>query len=358
MRWGVSTGASRLASGTMTIHRRLEERLAEFARRETALLFGSGFLANTGVVAALARPGDIVFCDELSHPSILDGCRLSRAEMFVYDHCDVDHLAWGIGRADGRGALVVTDSVFSIDGDIAPLLEVVELAAQHALRVVVDESHGIGAIGPGGRGALADIGLEDHVDAIVGTLGNALGSYGGFVACDRPMARHLVNAARTLQFSAAPSPPAVGGALAALDVLEERPRLLDRLRANAAALRDELDLEGFDMSASPTQILSLVVGDPRRAVRVCEAALERGVFAQTVRPPAVGPEASRLRLSVTASHRAEELRGAARILGQTARAAGFEPLRAEAEPPPEAVDFDEPELEPSRGVFDFEARAA
>jgi len=357
MRWGVSTGASRLASGTMTIHRRLEERLAEFVRRETALLFGSGFLANTGVVAALARPGDIVFCDELSHPSILDGCRLSRAETFVYDHCDVEHLAWGIGQADGRGALVVTDSVFSIDGDIAPLLDVVELTAHHRLRLVVDESHGIGALGPGGRGALADLGLEDDVDVIVGTLGSALGSYGGFVACDRPMARYLVNAARTLQFSAAPSPPAVGGALAALDVLEQRPRLLDRLRVNAAALRDELDVEGFDMSGSPTQILSLAIGDPRRAVRICDAALERGVFAQTVRPPTVAPETSRLRLSVTASHRAEELRGAARILGQVARAAGFEP-HVEAEPPLEPVDVEEPQIEPSRGVFDFEARAA
>jgi 7-keto-8-aminopelargonate synthetase-like enzyme len=222
---------------------------------------------------------------------------------------------------------------------------------------VVDESRGIGAIGPGGRGALADIGLEDHVDVIVGTLGNALGSYGGFVACDRPMARYLVTAARTLQFSAAPSPPAVGGALAALDLLEQRPRLVDRLRANAAALRDELSSECFDMSDSPTQILSVVVGDARRAVRICEAALERGVFAQTVRPPAVAPGWSRLRLAVMASHRVEELRVAARILGQVARAAGFEP-ESHAEPQLETADREEPQLEPSRGVFDFEARAA
>ena len=356
-RWGVSTGASRLASGTMTIHRRLEERLAEFQRREAALLFGSGFLANTGVIAALARPGDIVFFDELSHPSILDGCRLSGAEMFAYDHCDVEHLAWGIRQADGRGALVVTDSVFSVDGDVAPLLEVAEVTARHRLRLVVDESRGIGALGPGGRGALADTGLEDHVDVIVGTLGNALGSFGGFVACDRPMARYLVSAARTLQFSAAPSPPAVGGALAALDVLQQRPRLVDRLRANASALREELSLEGFDMSDSPTQILSIVVGDARRAVRICEAALERGVFAQTVRPPAVAAGWSRLRLAVMASHRAEELRVAARILGQVARAAGFEPAPA-VEPSVEVAAIDEPRLQPSRGVFDFEARAA
>ena len=132
MRWGVGAGASRLVSGTMTIHRRLEERLAEFKRREAALLFGSGYLANCGVVAALARPGDVVFSDALNHASIIDGCRLSRAEVFVYDHCDVEHLAWGIERAEGRGALIVTDGVFSMDGDVAPLAEIVELARRHA----------------------------------------------------------------------------------------------------------------------------------------------------------------------------------------------------------------------------------
>jgi 8-amino-7-oxononanoate synthase len=358
-RWGVSAGASRLESGTMTIHRRLEERLAEFEGRETSLLFGSGYLANSGVVAALARPGDTVFCDELSHASIVDGCRLSRAELFVYDHGDVDHLAWGIDQADGRAALIVTESVFSIDGDVAPLPEIAELAELHGLRLVVDESHGIGVLGPGGRGALADVGLEDQVDAIVGTLGHSLGSHGAFVACDRTMARYLVNAARTLQFSAAPPPPAVGGALAALDLLEDRPRLVNRLRANAATLRGALDLEGFDMSGSPTQIQSLTVGDPRRALRICESALERGIYVQSVRPPTVAPGASRVRLTAMASHRPEELAAAARILGQVARAAGFEP-----QPQPQAAvaELVEPahleQHEALAGVFDFEARAA
>ncbi len=359
VRWGVAAGSSRLESGTMTIHRRLEERLAEFERREAALLFGSGFLANAGVIAALARPGDVLFCDERSHASIVDGCRLSGADMFVYDHCDPEHIEWGIEEADGRAALIVTESVFSIDGDVAPLQEIVELAQRQGLRLVVDESHGIGALGPGGRGALADLGLEDQVEVIVGTLGNALGSYGGFVACDRTMARYLIHAARTLQFSAAPAPPGVGGALAALDVLESRPRLVDRLRANAAALHDALVREGFDMGGSPSQILSIVIGDPRRALRIGEVALERGILAQTIRPPAVPSEMSRLRLTAMASHPTEELRSAARILGQVARAAGLErhvPTRPAIEPAP----IDPPEEQPasSPGVFDFEARAA
>src|SRR5712671_3364097 len=174
MRWGVGAGASRLVSGTMTIHRRLEERLADFKRCESALLFGSGFLANVGVIAALARPGDVVFSDELNHASIIDGCRLSRADVFVYDHLDMEHLRWGIARAEGRGALIVTDSVFSMDGDVAPLEGIVELAQRFGLRTLVDEAHATGALGPGGRGALAEAGLEDQVDVIVGTLGKAL----------------------------------------------------------------------------------------------------------------------------------------------------------------------------------------
>jgi glycine C-acetyltransferase/8-amino-7-oxononanoate synthase len=363
MRWGVGASASRLVSGTMTIHRRLEERLAEFKGRQSALLFGSGYLANAGVVAALARPGDVVFSDELNHASIIDGCRLSRAEVFVYDHCDVEHLRWGIGKAESRAALIATDSVFSMDGDVAPLTEIVELAQQHDLRVLVDEAHGTGVLGPGGRGALAEAGIEDQVDVIVGTLGKALGSYGAFVACDEPMARYLVNASRTFIFSTAPPPPAVAGALAALDLLQESPRRIQRLMANAAALRGELQQEGFDLRGSRTQILPLIVGDAQLAMRICEAALLRGVFAQAIRPPTVPPMTSRLRLAVMATHREEELRAAARTLAQAARAAGFEP-RVHASPaaadplqgPGPAPTAETAAPGPPRvGVFDFEA---
>jgi glycine C-acetyltransferase/8-amino-7-oxononanoate synthase len=325
MRWGVGAGASRLVSGTMTVHRRLEDRLAAFKGRESALLFGSGYLANAGVVAALARPGDVVFSDEFNHASLVDGCRLSRAEVFVYDHGDVEHLAWGIEQAEGRGALIATDSVFSMDGDVAPLQEIVELAAHHGIRVLVDEAHATGTVGPGGRGALAEVGLEEHVDVIVGTLGKALGSYGAFVACDRTMARYLMNAARTFIFSTALPPPAVAGALAALDLIEQRPRLVDRLQANASILRDELARQGFAGQGSMTQIVPLVVGDAKLAVRICDEALTRGVFAQAIRPPTVPPATSRLRLAVMASHREPELRGAARTLAAAVRATGHEP---------------------------------
>jgi 8-amino-7-oxononanoate synthase len=345
MRWGVGAGASRLASGTMTVHRRLEERLAAFMRCESALLFGSGFLAGAGVIAALARPGDVVFSDALNHAALIDGCRLSRAEVFVYDHGDVEHLAWGLGQAHGRAALIATDAVFSRDGDVAPLDDVVELAQRHRVRLLVDESHGLGSLGPGGRGALAERGLEDQVDVIVGSLGEALGSYGAFVACDRVMTHYLLHAARTFVFSTAPAPPAVAGALAALTLLEERPRLVDKLRANAAALRDGLTAEGFDLRRSRTHILALTAGEPELALRLAEATLARSVFAQAVGPPATAPADSCLRLTAMASHRSEELRAAGRVIAQAARAVGFDPRATIA---PDEPDDEVYEVEPDR----------
>jgi len=325
MRWGVGAGASRLVSGTMRVHRRLEERLGEFKGAEAALLFGSGYMANVGVVSALARRGEVVFSDELNHASIVDGCRLARAETFVYRHCDTDHLEWALRRAGDRAALIVTDSVFSMDGDVAPLLELVELARRHGARLAVDEAHGVGCMGPGGRGAVHEAGLEREVDVVVGTLGKALGSYGAYVTCDEALARYLVNASRPFIFSTAPPPPAVAGALAALDVLAGGERLVQRLAANADALRDGLEREGFDVSDSSTQIVPLVIGDAELSMRICEQAIERGVFAQAIRPPTVPEGTSRLRLAVMATHTRDELRAAARVLGRAALQAGFRP---------------------------------
>src|SRR5215208_3330532 len=253
MRWGVGAGASRLVSGNMTLHRRLEERIAAFKGTQSAVLFGSGYLANLGVVPALARPGEIVFSDELNHASIIDGCRLAGAETFVYRHNDTEHLAWGLRQAEGRGALIVTDGIFSMDGDVAPLEEIVELARRHDVRVMVDEAHGTGCLGPGGRGAVAEAGLEGEVDVVVGTLGKALGAYGAFAACSAAMRDYLTNTARSLIFSTALPPPAVAAALAALEVLQDHPEMVDKLQANAGVMRDELAREGFEVAGSCTQ---------------------------------------------------------------------------------------------------------
>jgi glycine C-acetyltransferase/8-amino-7-oxononanoate synthase len=325
MRWGVGAGASRLVSGTMTIHRRLEERLAAFKRSEACLLFGSGYLANIGVIGALAGRGETIFSDELNHASIIDGCRLARAEVVVYRHCDVEHLDWSLRRHGGRaGALIVTDSVFSMDGDLAPLREIAELASIHGARLMVDEAHATGSLGPDGRGAVAEAELEGEVDVVIGTLGKALGSYGAYACASEETVRYLINAARPLIFSTAPPPPAVAGALAALELLQERPHRVQRLRSNARVLRRALAEEGFPVAELEMHIVPLIVGEERAAMRLCQEAIERGVFAQAIRPPTVAPGTSRLRLTAMASHTASELRMAARVFGESARKLGLE----------------------------------
>jgi 8-amino-7-oxononanoate synthase len=329
MRYGVGSGASRLISGNMTVHHRLEKRLAQFKGTDRCLLFGSGYLANTGVIAALAGPGDVVFSDELNHASIVDGCRLARAETFVYDHLDVDHLEWGLEEAGGRGSLIVTDGVFSMDGHVAPLPEIVELAQRYDARVLVDEAHATGVLGPGGRGSVAAAGLTGEVDIIVGTLGKALGGYGSFVCCSDEIARYLTNSARTLIFSTGPPPPSVAAALAAIELLQEQPRQIERLHRNARTLRAALADEGFRIEPGDTQIVPLIVGDSHLTMEFCERALARGVFAQAIRPPTVPSGSSRLRLAAMATHTAAELRWAARELAAAADEAGLEPAGAE-----------------------------
>ena len=331
MRWGVGAGASRLVSGTMTIHRRLEERLAAWEGSEACLLFGSGYLANLGTIGALAGPGDTVFSDELNHASIVDGCRLSRAEVVVYQPRDMDDLD-RLLRRHGRTAkaatarLIVTDSVFSMDGDVAPLAEIVELAKEYGARTMVDEAHATGALGPGGRGAVAQAGLEGEVDVVVGTLGKALGSYGAYVCAERgddplpdqhrPLADLLDRARTAGRGRSAGSAGVAAGAPA--------PRAAAALgRAHPA--RAPLRTEGFPVVDGEMQIVPLIVGDgPRR----CACARRRSSAACSPRRSARRPCAagtSRLRLAVMASHTAEELKMAARVLGEAARAIGLDP---------------------------------
>jgi 8-amino-7-oxononanoate synthase len=330
MRWGAGAGASRLISGNMQPHRRLEERLAEFKGYEAALLFGSGYLANTGAIAALAGRGEVVFSDELNHASIVDGCRLSRAKTFVYRHGDVEHLAWGLREAAGRGSLIVTDGVFSMDGDVAPLEGLAGLARDHGCRLMVDEAHATGALGPGGRGSVAAAGLVDEVDLVVGTLGKALGSYGAYACAGREVVEYLVNAARPFIFSTAPPPPVLAAATAALELLESHPHRVVRLRENAATLREALAAERLAVAGWETQIVPVEVGDAERTMELCERILERGVFAQGIRPPTVPEGSSRLRFTVMASHRTGELQRAAKLVGAAARELGIAPVQDRA----------------------------
>jgi 8-amino-7-oxononanoate synthase len=329
MRWGVGSGASRLISGNMKLHRRLEERLAAFKGYDAALLFGSGYLANTGTIAALARRGEVVFSDELNHASIVDGCRLSRAETFVYRHADIEHLAWGLREAEGRGSLIVTDGVFSMDGDLAPLEQLMRLARRHDCRLMVDEAHATGAVGPGGRGSVAAAGLSGEIDLVMGTLGKALGGYGAYVCASPEVVEYLINTCRPFIFSTALPPPVVAAAIAALELLESHPHRVERLQANASALAQSLSDEGLPQKPTASQIVPLLIGDTAATMELCERAIERGVFAQGIRPPTVPEGSSRLRLTVMATHRAAELQRAAKQIAAAARELGLvgEPSR-------------------------------
>jgi 8-amino-7-oxononanoate synthase len=323
LRWGAGAGASRLISGTMTPHRELEAALADFKGYERALLFGSGYLANLGTIAALAGPAEVVFSDELNHASIIDGCRLAKAETAIYRHNDVEHLESLLRGATGHPALIVTDGVFSMDGDVAPLAELLGLARRYGARLMVDEAHATGAVGPGGRGTVAAAGLSGEVDLVMGTMGKALGAYGAYVCANAETVDFLVNRARPFVFSTAPPPPVVGAARAALAVLEAEPERVGRLMTNARALRDALAAEGLTTGESTTQIVPIAVGDAEPTMELCERTLERGVFAQGIRPPTVPEGSSRLRFTVMATHEPAELRRAAHEVGEAARAIGL-----------------------------------
>jgi 7-keto-8-aminopelargonate synthetase-like enzyme len=312
MRYGAGACAPRPASGTMRIHRRLEERLAEFAGHETALLFGSRYLANVGVLPALAGPGHVVLADARNHASSADGVRLSGAEAVDYGAGDVDHLEWALEQATGRPVLVVTDGVFGATGELAPLAEIVELARRHDARVVVDETHGLGAVGASGHGAAAAAGVEDDVDVIVGSLETSLGSYGGFACCDRELAGYLSSASHTLLESTAPAPPVVAAAMAALGLLRTEPRRVERLQRNGSILREALAGHGVPALPGESPIVCVPLGPDADPGAIARRLLERGLF---VSGDSAGPHAPALRLTVMASHAKGELRQAAEVVG-------------------------------------------
>lgn len=316
--WGAGAGSSRLVAGNLSLHQELERELAAFKGAESCLLFGSGYLANVGVIPVLAGPGDVILSDALNHASLIDGCRQSRAQTIVYDHCDMDSLADRLKHTDGRRALIVTDAVFSMDGDTAPLAEIVRLAAGVGARVLVDEAHATGVVGPGGRGLVASLGLQDQVDVTIGTLSKALGSYGAFACCAQATAELLVNRARTLIFSTALPPSSAGAGLCALRLLRDRPEMVDRVRANARLMRSELRERNVEVEGEPEMpILPVIVGDAAEAVRRTEAGLAGGVFVQAIRPPTVPEGTSRLRVTVSAAHAEADLRFAASVLARS-----------------------------------------
>ena len=304
--WG--SGASPLVTGHCQVHERLAQRLAEFEGTEAALLFTSGFAANAGTIAALVGPGDAVYCDRKNHASLLDGCRLSRADVRVYPHGDCSRLAALLADSKAyRRRLIVTDGLFSMDGDLAPLANLAELAERYGAMLLVDEAHATGVFGARGRGAAEQCGVEDDVHIRVGTLSKALGSIGGFVAGSRSLIEWLVNRARPYVFSTASPAAASAAALAALEIVVDEPQRRHVLLSQAQDLRNRLVHQGWNIGASASQIIPVVVVDAQRAVDLSTTLRERGLLVPAIRPPTVPDGEACLRISLTAGHTEEML---------------------------------------------------
>jgi len=306
---GCAAGGSRLINGNLDLHEALESELAAFLGTEAALVFATGYMANVGLLPALVGPGDVVVSDALNHASIVDGCRLTRAEVRVFAHGDVGALADVLESVcDGRRRVVlIVDGVYSMDGDVAPLREMAALARRHDAVLVVDDAHGTGTLGARGRGTPELCGVAEEVDAWVGTLGKSLGSFGAFVAGSARLRELLVNTARSFIFSCALAPPQVAAARAALRKLEAEPWRRERLQGNAARLRARLAGHGLDTAPSSTHIVPVVIGANGTTMAVCEALLERGFYAQGIRHPSVPAGSARLRITPMASHEPDEI---------------------------------------------------
>ena len=307
-RFGCGSGASRLISGSMAVHHELEARLAALKKTEAALVFPTGYHANVGVLSALMGPGDTILSDGLNHASIIDGCRLSRAEVRVYPHGDPHALDALLAACPPSGRrLIVTDTVFSMDGDLAPLAELVELAQHYDAWLMVDEAHATGVFGAHGGGLVEQAGLVDRVDIHMGTLGKALGGIGAYVAGSRELIDWLVNRARSFIYTTGMPPAAAASALAALDLVEREPERRQRLWNNTRFLSDGLRGLGYRIGDSRSQILPVIIGDARQTMALAEATLRRGVFAHGIRPPTVPEGTSRIRVTPMATHTRAQL---------------------------------------------------
>lgn len=323
-RWGAGATASRLVVGTLPCHAELETRLAQFKGYAASLVFGSGYLANVGVVSALVGRHDRVLADKLAHASLLDGATLSRAAIHRFQHNDVDHLLRLLRQKPASARdLVITESVFSMDGDLAPLCDIARVAHEQGAMLLVDEAHATGVWGPGGTGLIGEGHLQSHVSVAMGTLSKALGAYGGFIAGSETLKRWLVNRARSFVFSTGLPPPVVGAVLGALNVLEQNPGLGADLLCRADVFRRRLQMSGFNTGGSVSQIVPVIIGDNQKTLAFARRLRSHGILAAAIRPPTVPAGTARLRLSVTLEHTGADLEHAAEILVKVAREEGL-----------------------------------
>ncbi len=317
--WGGGAGAARLICGDLALHEKLERAIARFKKTEAAIVFSSGYLANLGVLSALARPGDAVFSDQLNHASIVDGCRLSKAEVHVFPHRDVDRLDQLLARSKAGRRVIVSDGLFSMDGHLAPLPDLVEICRRREAILVIDDAHATGVLGPEGLGSLDHFHLPHEGVVQVGTLSKALGALGGFVAGERVLIDYIQNKARSFIFTTALPPAAAAAALAGVEAAQEEPWRRQRVMNHAAWLRAELAVEGLGDFEGVGPIIPVILGPSEAALKASAELLEAGVLVPAVRPPTVPQGAARLRVSLSAGHTQAHLEAIAAALKKTAR---------------------------------------
>lgn len=320
LQYGCAAASARLISGNYDLYPQLEEQLARFKQTEAALLFSTGYQANLGVISALMGSQDVVFSDALNHASIVDGCRLSRAQVRIFPHNDLITLERLLKQEISTGRrLIVVDGLYSMDGDVAPLREIVGLAERYDCMTLVDDSHGTGVLGETGRGAAEAMGVLGRIDIETGSLAKALGGFGAYVVGSRTVVEYLINRARPFIFTCALPPAVPATVLKALTIVDQEPQRRQRLWDNTRYMRAGLREVGFEVSPSGTQIIPLMVGEPERAMRFCQELLDRGVFAQGIRYPSVPRGTERIRLTVTAAHSKADLDAALAALAEAGR---------------------------------------
>jgi len=322
-KYGVGSGASRLTSGTMTPHIELEEKIKEFKKTEAALVFNSGYNANTGLIPSLIAKHGYVFSDKLNHASITDGCLLSRATLKRYPHSDARALEKLLREAGNADKLIVTDGVFSMDGDIAPLREITRLADKYNATLLVDDAHGAGVLGKNGRGSLEHLGIKNPFVIQMGTLGKAMGTFGAYVAGSKKLKELLINKMRPFIYTTSLPPAICAAGIAAIDVMRNEPWRRKKVLENAAVVRKALNKEGFDTLKSSTQIIPVVIGDAGKTMAISRKLLAKGLFVQGIRPPSVPENSSRLRLTVTAGHTDADIEFAIKTLKEVLREEGL-----------------------------------
>jgi 8-amino-7-oxononanoate synthase len=307
-KYGSGCAGSRFLNGNLDIHEELEEKLAAFLRQEAAVVFATGYQTNLGTISALVGRNDVAVLDKFDHASIIDGCRLSFGEVRKFRHNDMEDLERVLGStSDKGGALIIVDGVFSMEGDIAPLPEIVALAKSYGARVMVDDAHAIGVLGEEGRGTLEHFHMEDEVDMVMGTYSKTLAAIGGFIAASKEVVNYIKHLSRSLIFSASLPPALVAAVSAALDVILEEPELREKLWYNTRKMHEGFKELGFDTGTSETPIIPIIIGDQMRTFEMCRLLQEQGVFVNPVISPAVPPGRELLRTSYMATHTEEQL---------------------------------------------------